>query len=85
MHFFVIMTIGEQSMDIIYKKGTLYVYLEEDMNARILRNLETRIERIMSAYGIENLVIDTLGENHEYMELFESRFNRRHRTKVIIK
>ncbi len=72
-------------MDIIYKKGTLYVYLEEGMNARTLRNLETRVEKIMSTYGIDNLVVDTLGENQEYMELFESRFNRRHKSKVIIK
>lgn len=72
-------------MDIIYKKDTLYVYLEEELNFRVLCNLENQIVRIMEDYGINNLVIDTFGENREYMDFFKSRFNRRHNIKVMIK
>lgn len=72
-------------MDIIYKKDTLYVYLEEELNFRVLCNLENQIVRIMEDYGINNLVIDTFGENREYMDFFKSRFNRRHNMKVMIK
>lgn len=75
-------------MDIIYRKDTLYVYLKEEIDEEKIRTLESRVDNIMGTYNIENLVIST-NENIEeadvHLHEFESKFNSRHRKKVIIK
>ncbi len=75
-------------MDIIYRKDTLYVYLKEIPDEEIIKTLESRVDNIMVTYNIENLVIATSEQSDEsdiHLHEFESKFNRRHRKKVIIK
>lgn len=84
MLFFVIISSGEY-MDIIYKKDTLYVYLDERLNEDVMRTLESRVNNIMGTYNIENLVINTKEKSTEHLHEFESKYNSKHRSKVIIK
>ena len=75
-------------MDIIYRKDTLYVYLREIPDEDIIKTLESRVDNIMGTYNIENLVISTGEQSDEsdvHLHEFESKFNSRHRKKVIIK
>ena len=75
-------------MDIIYRKDTLYVYLRELPNEKNIETLESIVDNIMGTYNIENLVIATDESNEEsdvHLNKFESKFNSRHRKKVIVK
>lgn len=76
--------IGEY-MDIIYKKNTLYVYLDESLNDSTLEILERRVNNILRTYKIDNLVINSEEENDEHLHKFECKYNSTHRSKVIIK
>ncbi len=68
-------------MDIEYKKQTLYVYLNEDVDVERMQN---KVENIMDTYEINNLVIHTKGEK-KHLHEFEWNYNTKHKTKVIIK
>lgn len=72
-------------MDIIYKKDTLYVYLDESLDDARMSALESRIDHIMSTYNIEHLVVKSADERSESLERFENKFNARHHSKMIIK
>lgn len=72
-------------MDIIYKKDTLYVYLDEEVDEQGMSALEDKVDGIMSTYNIENLVIDTHRTNQAHLRRFESSYNSRHRSRVVIK
>ena len=71
-------------MDIIYKKDTLYVYLDEKVDQEVVDTLESRVDNIMDTYNIENLVINTRSRSRHLHE-FETKYNSRHQSKVIIK
>ncbi len=72
-------------MDIIYRKDTLYVYVEDELDENLVGRLERRVDNIMARYGIERVVVDTRGQRPEFMHVFERRFNSRHKSKVIVK
>ncbi len=72
-------------MDIIYKKDTLYVYLDDSDDSEAVGTLEDKVDHIMSTYNIDNLVINTKDDSREDIQEFESKFNSKHRSKVIIK
>lgn len=71
-------------MNIIYRKNTLYVYLKEEIDPLLVETLEDRVNNIMGTYDIENLVIKTNGQQSAHFHEFESRYNSRHKSKVII-
>lgn len=72
-------------MDIAYNKDTLYVYLDEPIEKNDFKDLEERVDYIMSAYEIERLVIESKGEASEHLHEFEWNYNKRHRNRVVIK
>lgn len=72
-------------MNIIYKGDTLYVFLEENLNRRVVSTLENRVDNIMDAYNIENLVINTKNKLPRHSHRFEEKLNSRYDSKVVIK
>lgn len=72
-------------MDIEYRKDTLYVHLNENIDKDKIESLETKVDNIMKTYDIGNLVINTRGKGREHLHEFEWKYNSRHRTNVIIK
>ncbi len=72
-------------MNIIYRKNTLYVYMNENIDKHNLSTMEERINHIMGTYDIDNLVINTYGNDIEGLYEFENRYNSRHKSRVIIK
>lgn len=72
-------------MDLVYKKDTLYVYLDEDLNDEIIYSLENRVNSIMGLYDIDNLVINSKDKNVQKFVDFEKRYNKKHKSKMIIK
>jgi hypothetical protein len=68
-------------MDIIYRKDTLFVNLEKSDN---MDTMEKRVNSIMDVYKIENLVVNTNG-NDFYLDNFEKNYNKSHKSKVFIK
>ena len=72
-------------MNLVYKKDTLYVYLDEDLNGDVVNSLEQRVNSIMSSYDIDNLVIDSKDKNITKLVDFEKRYNQKHKSKMIIK
>lgn len=83
--FFVIIIPRVNSMDIIYKKDTLYVYIDEAINEELVDTLESRVDHIMGTYNIENLVINAKDRNSLHFHEFETKYNSRHKSKVVIK
>lgn len=81
--FFVIINVVK-IMNIIYRKNTLYVYLQEEIDSYLVDTLEDRVNNIMGSYDIENLVIKTNGKHGGHFHEFESRYNSKHKSKVII-
>jgi hypothetical protein len=72
-------------MNIIYRKNTLYVYVNEEVNDELIDSMENRVNNILGCYDIDNLVINTGGESRDHFNDFESRYNQNHKYKVIIK
>jgi len=72
-------------MNIIYRKNTLYVYLNENIDAPLAHKVEDRINNIMGTYSIDNLVIRTNGQNAGALRDFEFRYNSTHSTRMTIK
>lgn len=72
-------------MDIIYRKDTLYVYIDEVVDEHVVRKLERNVENIMETYNINNLVVDTNNQSRIHFHGFESRYNSKHKPKMIIK
>jgi hypothetical protein len=72
-------------MDIIYRKDTLYVYLDESLDSDIVRTMESRVNNIMSTYNIENLVINTNDSPDSHLLDFQTKYNSSHKSKVVIK
>ena len=72
------------SMNIIYRKNTLYVYLQEKVDSDLVNIIEDRVNNIMGSYDIDNLVIKTNGQTGEHFNEFKTRYNSRHKSKVII-
>lgn len=83
-NFFFVIIILVNIMNIIYRKNTLYVYLQEEINSHVVDTLEDRVNNIMGSYDIENLVIKTNGKHGAHFHEFESRYNSKHKSKVII-
>lgn len=72
-------------MDLVYKKDTLYVYLDEVLDKEVVTQLENRVDSIMSLYDIDNLVINSRDRDiHKFLD-FEKRYNQKHKSKMIIK
>ena len=72
-------------MNIVYKRKTLYVHLEENVDELLASKIEDRVNSIMGLYAIDNLVICPMNGGTEYLRGFESRFNASHKNKMIIK
>lgn len=72
-------------MNIVYRKNTLYVYLNERIDREVLESMEQKVNNIMRIYDIDNLVIQTCKEDEEYLNNFVSRYNRLHKSNVIVK
>lgn len=72
-------------MDLVYKKDTLYVYLDEKLDEEVVNSLEQRVNSIMSAYDIGNLVIDSKDKSLDKLINFEKRYNKKYKSKMIIK
>ena len=69
----------------MYKKDTLYVYVDEPLTGETIRTMENRVNDIMDRYDIENLVVDSKNKSDIYLHEFEKRHNSKYRSKVIIK
>lgn len=72
-------------MNLVYKKDTLYVYLDEVIDDDVVNSLEQRVNSIMSSYDIDNLVINSKDKNINKFIDFEKRYNQKHKSKMIIK
>ena len=72
-------------MDLVYKKDTLYVYLDEELDEDVVNSLEHRVDSIMGLYDIDNLVINSKDKNIDMFSNFEKRYNKKHKSKMIIK
>ena len=47
--------------------------------------MEQKVNNIMKIYDIDNLVIKTCWDDEEYLNDFANRYNRLHKSNVIIK
>lgn len=72
-------------MDIIYKKDTLYVYLDDGIDEDKMFLVEDKINSIMGTYKINNLVIKPGNLDTKLFEPFRKRYNQNHKTNMIIK
>lgn len=72
-------------MDIIYKKDTLYVYLDDGIDEDKMLLVEDKINSIMGTYKINNLVIKPGNLDTKLFEPFRKRYNQNHKTNMIIK
>lgn len=72
-------------MDIIYKKDTLYVYLDDEISEDMIYTVEDKINTIMGTYKISNLVIKPGNLDTKLFEPFRKRYNQNHKTNMIIK
>lgn len=61
------------------------MYLNERIDKVILKNMEQKVNNIMKIYDIDNLVIKTCWDDEEYLNDFANRYNRLHKSNVIIK
>lgn len=70
-------------MKIIYRKNTLYVYLDESFDIKLLKKLENKLVNIMKIYKISNLVLNSKCDD-EAMKEFELKYNSHHKRPIII-
>lgn len=72
-------------MDIEYRKGTLYVYLKTKVDDNLIDKLERKVNDIFLRYDIDNLVIDTFGQDEKGIEKFCIRHNKKYKNRVLVK
>lgn len=72
-------------MEIVYRKDTLYVYIDEEVTKELVEDLKRRTETIMDTYGIDNLVVDTHKNASSLLSDFAVKYNTCHRSKMILK
>lgn len=72
------------NMKIIYRKNTLYVYLDEDFDKNSFKRLENKIDNIMGIYNISNLVLNSKCDE-KTMKEFEVKYNSHHKSPIIIR
>ena len=72
-------------MNINYRRDTLYVILEENLNEESVNTVENRVDNIMDTFNIENLVINARKMSPVHFRQFEENFRSRHENKVVIK
>ena len=64
--------------DIIYSNETLYVILEGTVKRKDMKDLENKINSIISEYGISDIIIDTkklINQNDLYFDIFSEHNN----------
>jgi len=74
-------------MDLIYRNKTLLVNIDEKVDIKIVRKLETRLNHILREYNIENVEIALLNENSDE-QLFTSSIKMirsQHHTNIYLK
>ena len=74
-------------MDLIYCNKTLLVNIDEQVDCKIIRKLETRLDNILREYNIENVEIALLNETNDE-ELFNTSIKmikNRHHANIYLK
>lgn len=75
-------------MEIYYKNETLYVDIEELIDYELLKNLKSRIFRIIDDYGIDRIILNIENDhnnNRSLLKTFEREFRSQYRGDLVIK
>ncbi len=51
-------------MEIFYTNNTLYINIEDRINFSLIKNLQTKLYRIIDTYHISNIEINILDNSH---------------------
>ena len=80
--------IDGDNMEMIYTNNTLYINIEERINFSLIKNLQSKIYRIIDNYHISNIEISILNDTHYDTSLINdliSDYKIKYNGKIIVK
>ena len=73
-------------MEIYYKKDTLYVNVDENLNNGCMNSIRKRVFSIIDDYDIENIVLNIIGnvEDSKLLDDFISEYKMKYNGNIMI-
>lgn len=75
-------------MEMIYTNNTLYINIEDRINFSLIKNLQSKIYRIIDTYHISNIEISIINDTHYDTSLINDLINDykiKYNGKIIVK